>query len=140
MSLPTSLSRIMMPLFVALLCMHNAAYAHSALIASLPGEGQTMASPPSLMLHFDGPVSLMKLSIVGKDGEVATGFTAVAEPAEEFSLALPALADGSYTVAWSILGADGHTVSKSINFTVDASAGMAGMSEAVSHGHNSGTE
>jgi len=133
-------STLLLTLLAALLSMQNSAFAHSALAGSLPGDGQTVAAPPALLLHFDGPVSLLKLTVVGTAGEVATGFKAMAEAAPQFEIALPALADGFYTVDWSILGADGHTVSKNFSFVVDATAAAASMSGAAGHGHHDSTE
>jgi methionine-rich copper-binding protein CopC len=146
MKTPTLRSALsLLPLLAALLFTHNTALAHSALASSLPGDGQTVAAPAALLLDFNGPVSLLKLSVSGSDGEVATGFSAKAEAAAQFEIALPSLADGLYSVDWSILGADGHTVSKSFNFVVDATAAAASSSGAATHnathnGHHGGAE
>ncbi len=126
---------LLMSIFAVLLIVHNTAFAHSALTSSLPGDGQRVATPPGLILNFNGPVSLLKLSIVGKDGKVAIDFTPSSDSSERHEVALPALSDGNYTVDWTILGADGHTVNKTFIFTVDATAEMAGMTETATHGH-----
>ena len=115
-------STFLLSLLMGLLLLQNQAFAHSALTASVPVDGQTLSAPAMLQLEFNGEVSLLALSIVGKDGEVDIGFTPSADPAATHELALPALTDGRYVVDWTIIGADGHRISKSFSFTVDAAA------------------
>ena len=89
------------------------------------------------MLTFGEDVRLVKVELVGDSGAVDAGFTPKAEAAKMFHVPVPALAAGAYRVNWSILGADGHTVSESFRFTVDPSAPAAVMNHgepaAVNH-------
>lgn len=114
-------SPFLLSLLVGLL-LQSQAFAHTALTRSGPADGQTLGAPSTLQLEFNGPASLLALSVIGNDGEVDIGFTPSADPSTTHELALPALPDGRYVVDWTIIGADGHRISKSFSFTVDAAA------------------
>jgi methionine-rich copper-binding protein CopC len=117
--------RIVLALLAALL-LHSPAFAHTALSNSVPADGQTLNAAPVLHLEFNGTVSLLRLEVRGKDGEVDIGFTPGASTAAVHEVTLPALPDGRYVVDWTIIGADGHRISKSFSFTLDAAAAAAG--------------
>lgn len=119
-------SSFLFSLLTALLFLQNAAFAHNALTGSVPGDGQTVSAPPAVRLEFNGAVSLLRLSLIGADGEVDIGFAPRADAAALHEVALPALAEGRYVVDWTVLGADGHRISKSFSFTVDATAPATG--------------
>jgi methionine-rich copper-binding protein CopC len=112
-------STLMTIVCMALLTLQLPAFAHTALTSSLPADEQTVSAPAVLKLDFSGAVSLLVLSVTGKDGAVDIAFTPSAEAAAQHEVALPTLAPGRYVVDWTILGADGHKVSKSFSFTVE---------------------
>jgi copper resistance protein C len=101
-----------------------AALAHTDLASSSPIDGAVSNSaPPAIELNFNGDVQLLKLQIAGSNtGEVASAFKPSAAKQQSFVVALPALVEDTYTVNWTVLGADGHRVEKSFTFTVDAAA------------------
>ncbi len=118
-----------------MLVMHSAAFAHSAMSSSVPENGQTVATPEMLMLHFNGNVRLVRLTVTGDNGVVETGFVPDAAANMMFHVAMPPLVAGAYRVNWTVIGEDGHSVSEDFRFTVDPNAPAAVMSE---HGHGGG--
>ncbi|MDP1930933.1 MAG: copper resistance protein CopC [Gammaproteobacteria bacterium] len=117
-----------------LLVMHSTASAHSAMAGSVPANGQTVSSPDQLMLTFDGAVRLVRLTVNSDNGVVDVGFVPHAGAATMFHVPMPPLAAGMYRVNWTILGADGHSVSETFRFTVDPAAPAAAMPDHHSHG------
>lgn len=111
-----------------LLCLlHEVAFAHTALVSSQPADGAQVAAPSVLVLEFSGPVSLLKLAVTSQAGAVDVGFKPRAEAAARHEVVLPALSAGHYEVDWTIVGADGHSISKRFSFTVAAAGGEAAL-------------
>jgi copper resistance protein C len=97
----------------------SSVFAHSALTASLPGHETVVASPDTLMLRFNEQVRLLRVTLVhGAGHHIDFGFAATTTAQQEFSYELPTLMLGEHTVNWTVIGADGHTISNSFKFTV----------------------
>lgn len=109
------------------------ALAHSALVSSVPGKDQTVEVVPAVKLNFNEPVRMVRLSIVNdSDGKpVDIDFKAAASAQQAYEQVLPALAPGAYTVNWTLVGADGHTVNDRLSFNL--AAGMSAHAEHVGH-------
>lgn len=118
-----------------MLTMHSSAFAHSALSVSSPENGQTVSAPSVMMLGFNGDVRLVKLTVTNDAGPVDIGFTPQAEAKAMFHVSMPALVAGAYRVEWTILGADGHSVSENFRFTIDPNAPAAVMNHDAMHSH-----
>jgi len=97
-----------------------AAWGHAKLLSTSPAAGaQLDAAPKALTLKFNEAVQLgaLKLSVEGKDVPLTLDRGAAAAP--QVTVALPALASGTYQVQWSALTADdGHVVKGSFSFVV----------------------
>lgn len=101
----------------------NLAYAHTQLSSSTPAdEGVVHSTPESITLKFSEPVRLMALAIEGADGKQDLGGLPSSASAE-FSIEVPALADGSYMVSWRAMSADTHVVTGRFSFTVNSAHG-----------------
>ncbi|MCI5105826.1 MAG: copper resistance protein CopC [Pseudomonadales bacterium] len=108
---------------LALMLVSSLALAHTGLKESTPADGTTVKmAPAAIDLVFNGDVRLIKFELSSGDQEMETGFKPVAETMANYSIATPALSEGSYTVNWAVIGADGHTVTNSFSFSVDAAA------------------
>ena len=116
----TALVRLVQSLLLALCFAHGAAFAHTSLVSSVPAADASVSTPAALTLTFGGQVSLLRLTVVGPAGEVDIGFTARTEPLAQHEVKLPPLPAGRYVVDWTIVGEDGHSISKSFSFTVTA--------------------
>ncbi|MER6011934.1 copper resistance CopC family protein [Streptomyces bluensis] len=102
------------------------AAAHTDLDTARPAADATLAEPPShITLTFSDPMTrkYAKVAVTAPDGKSA----ATDEPAvsgNEVTLALdPTSPAGRYTVGYRVVSADGHPVSGSYSFTVEAAAG-----------------
>jgi copper resistance protein C len=97
-----------------------AASAHAKLLSTSPAAGaQLDAAPKALTLKFNEAVQLavLKLSVEGRNVDLSLDRGAAA--AARVTVALPALAAGTYQVQWSALTADdGHVVKGSFSFVV----------------------
>jgi copper resistance protein C len=112
-------------------------YAHNALVSSVPASGATVATASELKLGFNAPVRLVRLTLMGADSkETALDFTPGTTAQQDYALPLPALSAGMYTVNWTLIGTDGHTVSDKFSFNVDA--GASGADHGNGHGNHAG--
>jgi methionine-rich copper-binding protein CopC len=110
-------------LVLALTLVSSLALAHTGLKESTPADGATVKmAPAAIDLVFNGDVRLIKFELSSGDQEMETGFKPVADTMSTYSIATPSLSEGSYTVNWAVIGADGHTVTNSFSFSVDAAA------------------
>ena len=99
-------------------------FAHAKLTEASPANGAVAnESPEALTLTFNEDVQLLKLTLADTDNKpVTTEFKPSSASQRSFSVALPVLAKGAYTVNWTIMGDDGHKVEGNYTFSVDAGA------------------
>lgn len=93
--------------------------AHAKLQSSVPSNNAQVAAPKTLTLNFSesAQLAVLKLTIDGKEIPVTVDKTA--KPSQTFTVSLPALAPGKYTVQWSAVAADdGHVTKGSFAFSV----------------------
>ncbi|MFA1547384.1 copper resistance protein CopC [Actinomadura chokoriensis] len=100
------------------------ALAHSRLLSSTPGKGQSAESVTEVKLVFSDKISMAK--VVVKDAQNKTYQAGEAERSgatvtQKLTGPLPA---GSYTVAYRVVGEDGHPI-ESDDVTFTATAGEA---------------
>ncbi len=100
----------------------TSALAHTVLSSSVPAQDTLVAAAPEeLVLTFSTEVRITALTLTDA-ASVSYDLGALPTTAQqEFSIPVPALASGYYTVAWRAVGADTHVVSGEINFSVGAS-------------------
>lgn len=97
----------------------SSAFAHTGLKSSVPEADSTVSEPPAeLQLTFYGPVRLVKLKLMGVGHEMPTGFKISPEATASYTVATPGMHSGEFTVEWSAIGEDGHTVSDTFSFSV----------------------
>lgn len=95
------------------------ALAHAHLRGSNPANHSTLSQAPDhLRLQFNEPVRLTALSLEAGGGAPSKLGPLPTVAAAEFSIPLPALAPGGYTVRWRAASDDGHIMSDSLSFTV----------------------
>lgn len=114
----------------------GAAFAHTHISMSSPQSDETVSSPSVLMLTFGDAVRLVRLSVVGANGDLDIGFTPVADAQARFHVPMPFMAAGAYVVNWTAIGADGHSVSNEFGFTVDPNAPAAVMNHGDMDDHS----
>ncbi len=103
-----------------LLAKPAAVFAHSSLAHATPGMGEVIEeAPTTLELHFSAASRLVNVTITDENGKpVKLESNRVMTEQEGFSLPLPMLEPGSYTVHWTIMGGDSHKMSGSYEFTI----------------------
>jgi len=94
--------------------------AHAKLQSSSPaGNAQLSAAPKSLTLTFSEAARLAVLKLVHDGNEIPVPIDKGAKAGQSFTLTLPALAPGNYTVHWSAIAADdGHITKGSFSFSI----------------------
>jgi methionine-rich copper-binding protein CopC len=94
--------------------------AHAHLQSSTPADNtQLPAAPKTLVLNFSetAQLALVKLVFDGRDIPIALDKNA--KPLKSFTLTLPILAPGSYTVQWTAVAADdGHVTKGTFKFSI----------------------
>lgn len=92
----------------------------SILASSSPRPGDTLREPvDTLTLHFNPPARLDEVTVTGAAGTMPMMVHSIGE-VRDYSLPLPGLAAGAYTVDWRATAA-GHEYRGQFSFTVRAS-------------------
>jgi copper transport protein len=122
--------RALLAALLALLALPAAASAHATLMGTVPARGaQLKQAPPRVELRFDEAVEAAFGSLKVFDGDgnpVRTG--AATSRGTRVAVKLPpGLKDGTYTVTYRVISADGHPVSGGFVFSV-GNAGPAAKS------------
>lgn len=88
-------------------------------VTTVPADGaMTHGSPERFSANFPHPMILKTVTLTA-EGQAPVVVNVPAAPASAaVSVALPRLAPGTYTAAWTAEGADGHKMSSSISFMV----------------------
>lgn len=113
------------PLLVVLL-LAVPAQAHTGLVSSSPGDGERLDAEPShVVLEFAAPVSADDSSVRVLDGQGAERAEAVLLSHSGHAasvLVAPGGEAGRWQVRYEVRGEDGHVITGSLGFGVDASA------------------
>lgn len=116
------MKRMLVLIFALLLLLPNTAMAHSKLQSSAPAADSTLDTVPGqIEMTFNTEIeSLSNFKLLNAAGEqVETGKATVSGDTMTGTLP-PDLANGVYTVKWTIIGADSHSVEGEFSFTVNA--------------------
>lgn len=112
----------------ALLTTAGTALGHAYLVTTSPSrDGKLSASPGAVTLTFNEPVQLLRgqdAEVVDEEGvEVTSGPAARAADTRVIRIPLrPGLPDGTYTVHYSVIGADSHVIPGGFVFGVGPGA------------------
>ncbi|WP_211748349.1 copper resistance protein CopC [Paenibacillus sp. Marseille-Q4541] len=108
-------------LVLFLMLMPGAAFAHTGLENATPGDGETVTTAVNeLVLQFETAIEpLSEVKVVNEQGnEVELADIEINKDTLTGKLNEP-LPNGKYTVNWTIVGEDGHTISNKYAFTVN---------------------
>jgi methionine-rich copper-binding protein CopC len=96
--------------------------AHAKLQSSSPANNAHLTeAPKTLTLQFSEAAQLAMLKLVHDGKEVPVPLDKGAKAGQTFTLTLPALSPGNYTVQWSAVAADdGHVTKGSFAFSIGA--------------------
>lgn len=97
---------------------HGGHGAQDAGVQTTPGDGAMGAPPATFQAVFEHPMSLTALVITPRGGDPIAVTVPPAAPSNTVSVALPALAPGNYTFAWTATGANNHTMTGRVRYMV----------------------
>ena len=107
------------------------AQAHAHLDKAMPANGSVVTTlPETVSLKFDEAATLTALSIQKAGDKAAQRLGPLPKtPSELFTVALPKLTPGEYTVKYRVLTDDNHVMGGAIVFTIatDAKPAVKGM-------------
>ncbi|WP_404320607.1 copper resistance protein CopC [Arthrobacter luteolus] len=119
------LAAVILAAFAAALFLAQPAHAHDELVSSNPADGAVLEEAPSeIELVFSS--ALMDLGNQVIVADAAGNNVAESEPVlnrETLVQAVPALEAGDYQVNWRAVSSDGHPITGTFSFTVNAPAG-----------------
>ncbi len=118
------------------------AWAHTALTSSNPAEGASLeAAPKTIEMSFTEDVKLLRVVLTQEENEIDIDFKPITAAAASFSVQVPELSIGTYSVSWTVLGEDSHRVNGSFSFGVGTAAeehaGQGGKYEGHAQHNNS---
>ena len=88
-------------------------------VSTVPSDGaMTQGSPERFSATFPHPMVLKTVTLTAEGQEPVVVTAPPAPAAATVGVALPDLAPGTWTAAWTAEGADGHAMSGSISFMV----------------------
>ena len=114
-------------LSLVVLCFASNVFAHAKLEKSIPAANAMVdEAPPALVLEFDKPMMLMKLTLtdIMNDKAVNINFAANSKTEKTHQLPLRKLPNGHYRVNWAAMGKDGHNMNGDFEFMIGAMEGM----------------
>jgi methionine-rich copper-binding protein CopC len=96
------------------------AFAHGGMVeTSILDKDSFAAAPSNFKVTFQHESAITSVMLMSADKKpIAIDFKPSKTMATEFSIPLPHLAKGSYTLSWKSLAKDGHTMPGAVRFTV----------------------
>jgi methionine-rich copper-binding protein CopC len=96
------------------------AFAHGGMIeTSIHDKDSFAAAPASFQVTFQHESAITSLMLMTADKQhVAVNFKPSKTMAKEFTIPLPTLGKGAYTLSWKSLAKDGHAMPGAVRFTV----------------------
>ena len=96
--------------------------AHAKLQSSTPANNAKLTQAPKMLtLKFNEAAQLAVLKLARDGQEIPVPLDKDAKASQTFTLTLPALSPGNYTVQWSAVAADdGHVTKGSFTFSIAA--------------------
>lgn len=118
---PFTISLLLLLLWLACVA---PAFAHAELLSASPSPGETLEkSPAEIRLAFSEPIGAGSDVFVFSEGfTYIDKLTTRIERERELVATLPPLAPDDYTVQWTAVSSDGHSVSGSYSFRVAAAS------------------
>jgi len=98
-----------------------AVHAHSALVGSIPEDGETVSDRVSrVKLEFSQPVrvTLVRVNAAQEAGAVEPDSDLPASFVDTVEVAFPTLEPGVYETQWTAVAKDGHVMNGAFSFTV----------------------
>ena len=108
-------------LAVALCVLGSAATAHSRIDTTEPQDGAVLArGPTEAVLNFAKTIRLTKVELTHMDREpIELDLGEQQSFADEFTIPVPDMGNGTYGISWRGLSSDGHFIESRFSYRVD---------------------
>jgi methionine-rich copper-binding protein CopC len=105
---------------IAVLAAPPAALAHTNVHKTSIADNARLTAPPaSFTVEFKGKTGLAKAALTDASGKVIPlAYKPPAGMAASFTIPLPALPAGKYTLSWRTISSDGHAMPGAVHFTI----------------------
>ena len=105
---------------LALASLTPAAFAHAAMThASIADRASLPKAPENFTATFEHQTALASVTLTKSDGKTVTlGYKTSAAMAKSFTIPLPKLTRGGYTLSWKTVAKDGHAMKGAVHFTI----------------------
>lgn len=96
------------------------ALAHTAVRETSITDNATLSAPPAnFTVTFSAATGLANVTLTNAAGrEIALDYAPPHTTATTFTIPLPTLAPGAYTLSWRTMAHDGHVMPGAVHFTV----------------------
>jgi methionine-rich copper-binding protein CopC len=96
------------------------ALAHTAVRETSIADNATLSAPPSnFTVTFSASAGLANVTLTNAAArDIALDYTPPHAMATTFTIPLPMLAPGAYTISWRTMAHDGHVMPGAVHFTV----------------------
>jgi hypothetical protein len=107
-------------LTTATLAFAPTAFAHTHVAAMSIAENATLATAPSdFTVTFSAQTGLANVALANAAGQaIALDYTPPRQMAASYTIPLPRLAPGAYTLSWRTIAHDGHAMPGQVHFTI----------------------
>jgi methionine-rich copper-binding protein CopC len=97
-----------------------AAFAHTRVYKTSIADNASIAvSPRSFAIEFEAKTAIASVSLTTAAGKaVPLTYTPPRDKAASFTIPLPVLSAGAYTLTWRAIGSDGHVMPGAVHFTI----------------------
>jgi len=115
-----SMKTILVFFGLCLLAVPLCVQAHPKLIKTEPVADSIVEAATGVSLSFNQDVRLLRFSVTSENGtELDSDFIRQAKNKKDYLIVVDNMVKGKFTVTASVVGADGHPVSRSFSFTVE---------------------
>jgi len=113
-------NKVLTLMLAAALLGASPAFAHGGMMeTSIHDKASLVQAPAEFKVTFQHESAITSLMLMTADKKmIAVDFKPSKTMGKEFTIPLPTLAKGSYTLSWKSLAKDGHAMPGAVRFTV----------------------
>ena len=106
--------------FSSLFAAFGSVQAHTSLVSSIPENNQVIVqSPQYIELNFADPINLMRVELRGESVRQDLDISSNLSANDQAVAAVPSnLPEGRYTLRWTAISQDGHSITGALSFTL----------------------
>lgn len=118
---------------------HSSVFAHTSVVGTTPKEGEVLTvQPEQIILEFSEPVTgnVVNIELLDQSAKrVQVSKSGILDEPTKIKVKIPKLNNGTYTVRWSMISADGHPSEGGYTFSI----GEEVQTNVVAEGNASGS-